>query len=386
MTAAARTSRSQSICLALCLGLITISGCASAPVITQANVAAYSDMPRELRKTTHPLYRVEPPDVLLIQSVNAIRLPSAPLGAGDVLNISLGNPEPLEPGDPDALPIEAQFHAEMQARNHFINGDFTVQPDGTVNLGPIYGAVRVAGLNVQQAENAIRSHLSTYTQTEQGQPTGIEAPRVSVSQPNIAGPQPIDGEHLVRPDGSISLGIYGAVPVAGMTVPEVRRTIESHLSRYLQDPRISVDVLAYNSKVIYVITDGGGFGEQVIRLPVVGNETVLDAVSQIQGLSEVSSKRIWVARPAPAGTGMAQVMDVHWRDITQGGITDTNYQLFAGDRIYIQADHLIATDNFLGKLLAPVERILGVTLLGTSTVRSLEGRGGSGSGNRGVGF
>ena len=83
---------------------------------------------------------------------------------------------------------------------------------------------------------------------------------------------------------------------------------------------------------------------------------------------------------------MAQVMDVHWRDITQGGITDTNYQLFAGDRIYIQADHLIATDNFLGKLLAPVERILGVTLLGNSTVRSLEGRGGNSGGNRGVGF
>ena len=398
MTAAERTSPGRFLYPVLWLGMITFTGCASlhepggTPVINEANIAAYRDVPRELHKTAHPLYRVAPPDVLLIQSVNAIRLPSAPLGAGDVLTITLGNPAPLFPQGvsvEDIPPIEAQYLAEMQARAKFINGDFTIQPDGTVDLGPVYGSVRVAGLTVEQAENAIRNHLTQYTRNpETGDLEGIVTPEISVTLPNLAGPQPIAGEHLIRPDGTISLGIYGAVSVAGMTLPEVRRAVETHLSRYLKNPRVAVDVLAYNSKFIYVITDGGGFGEQVIRVPVTGNETVLDAISKIQGLSEVSSKRIWVARPAPAGTGAAQVMDVHWKDITQGGMTATNYQLFAGDRIYIQADHLIATDNFLGKLLAPVERILGVTLLGSSTVRSIRNVGNSAGvrGGGGIGF
>jgi polysaccharide export outer membrane protein len=62
-----------------------------------------------------------------------------------------------------------------------------------------------------------------------------------------------------------------------------------------------IDVLAYNSKVYYVITDGGGYGEQVVRIPITGGENVLDAKSQVNGLSPVSSRHnVWIARRASA--------------------------------------------------------------------------------------
>jgi len=84
--------------------------------------------------------------------------------------------------------------------------------------------------------------------------------------------------------------------------------------------------------MIYIITDGGGFGEQVVRLPCTGNDTVLDAIAQVQGLSQVSSKRIGVARPIPADMGTAQILAVEWEDITALGQTSTNHQLLPGDR------------------------------------------------------
>lgn len=367
--------------LALGLGLLPVCGCATTALKHEVTHATYSNLPRELQKVSHPSYRVEPPDILLIEAVNAVRPAHTVLRSGDVVTITLANPEPLDPIAPDVNPIEAQYQAQIEARSKLIDSEFVVQPDGTVSLGPIYGAVPVAGLTVAQAEQAVRDHLSRYAVDEQGQPTGIRDPLVTLTMPNLAAPQAIEGEHLVRPDGTVSLGIYGAVHVAGRSLPEVRACIESHLSQFVQDPDINVDMLAYNSKVVYVITDGGGYGEEVVRLPVTGNETVLDAVSQIQGLSQVSSKRIWVARPAPAGTECAQVLDVRWKEITQEGITDTNYQLFPGDRIYIQADHMITFDNFLAKTLAPFERILGVTLLTNSTVRSIEGQPNSGFGS-----
>ena len=157
-----------------------------------------------------------------------------------------------------------------------------------------------------------------------------------------------------------------------MALTDVKWVIEEHLKQYIHDPEVNVDVLSYNSKVIYVITDGGGYGESVVRLPVTGNETVLDAISEIQGLSEVSSKKIWVARPAPSELGYAQILDVHWQAITAEGVTATNYQLLPGDRIYIAADHMIATDNFLSKLLAPAERIGGLLLLYTGAVSRID--------------
>ena len=78
----------------------------------------------------------------------------------------------------------------------------------------------------------------------------------------------------------------------GKTVVEARLAIQKHLATYLKSPELSVDVVAYNSKVYYVITQGGSLGDNIRRLPVTGNETVLDALSQINGLSQVSSRNL----------------------------------------------------------------------------------------------
>lgn len=197
------------------------------------------------------------------------------------------------------------------------------------------------------------------------------------------GVQEIKGQHLVRPDGTIGLGIFGPVYVNGMTTEQAReavaQTINSRLekgAKKVEAKDINVDVIAYNSKVYYVITDGGGFGEQVRRFPITGSETVLDAISHIDGLPAVASKkRIWVARRTPNDHGTPQIFPVNWIGITQGGQVGTNYQVMPGDRIYVHSQKLVRADSMIGKFLAPFERILGVTLLGSSTVNSIRGRG-----------
>ena len=63
-----------------------------------------------------------------------------------------------------------------------------------------------------------------------------------------------------------------------------------------------------------------------------------------------------------------------WDAITAEGATATNYQLMPGDRLFIAEDKMVAFDTNLGKLLAPFERAMGFTLLGTSTVGRLSGK------------
>ena len=46
--------------------------------------------------------------------------------------------------------------------------------------------------------------------------------------------RPISGERLVRPDGRISLGFYGDIPVAGLTLAQVKEIV-LHLRKYLND-------------------------------------------------------------------------------------------------------------------------------------------------------
>lgn len=320
-----------------------------------AHAACY-DVPRELQKATLPAYRVEPPDVLLIEVAHNVRSPYEPIKTGEELLVRADLPAESGAAAP---PPAAAGTAPLLTDYHLINGYYRVQADGTLDLGPLYGSVKVAGLNPDGARIAVAEHLRATS--------GIADVKTSVSFSDVSGRQVIAGEHLVRPDGAISLGVYGTIKVAGMTLDQVTEATTRHLRNYLSDPEVRVDVLGYNSKVFYVVTDGGGNGERVDRIPFTGNETVLDAVAQIQGLSDISSKRVWVARPSPPGCAGSQVMMVDWRGITQDGVTTTNYQILPGDRIYIKADDWIALDNYLVKVTTPFERIFGAVLLGAGT-------------------
>jgi polysaccharide export outer membrane protein len=192
--------------------------------------------------------------------------------------------------------------------------------------------------------------------------------------------QRIAGQHLVRPDGTIGLGIYGSVFVGGMTLDAAREAVAAQIRKRIPKfdiADLNVDVLAFNSKFYYVITDGGGYGEQVYPFPITGSETVLDAIGRINGLPAVADKKkVWLARRGPGGSG--KVLPVDWCGIAQRGGVDTNWQLMPGDRIYVKADHWISTDTWLGKRLNPIQRLLGTTLLGSETVNSIRNRSTSG--------
>lgn len=305
-------------------------------------------IPTELAKVSLPPYMIEPPDILLI---DALRLVPKP-------------PYVVQP-------LDVLFIRVAETLKEPIDGPYAVSPDGTINLGFNYGTLSVAGLTVEMVEEALRKHLGRV----------LKNPQVAVYLAQFRGVQQVRGEHLVRPDGTISLGSYGCVYVTGLTIQQAKLAIERHLSQYLLDPEVSVDVFAYNSKAYYVIADGGGFGQQVYRFPITGNETVLDAIGRIGGLPVVSSKKhIWVARPSPANHCCDQVLPVDWNALTQGGSTGTNYQLFPGDRIYVKADPLIHLDNAIAKVVSPIERLFGVTLLGSATVNSFR-RNGNGTNN-----
>jgi polysaccharide export outer membrane protein len=308
-------------------------------------------LPRELNKTVLPVYTIEPPDILVIEAVHV--MPKAPyaLRTGDVLGIQVTGTLPDAP----------------------ISGAYSVQPGGIVNLGAPYGAVNLADKTIDEAQKIIEEHLKMQ----------LQMPVVAVSLVEFSGLQQIAGEHTVGPDGTVTLGSYGSVPVTGLTIEQAKLAIENHLTRYLDKPEISITVGLYSSKVYYVITEGAGLNERVRRLPITGNETVLDAIAYLdEGLTEISSKHIWIARPVP-DCDQVQIMPVDWKAITAQGATETNYQLMPGDRVFIAEDKMVALDTGLGKLLAPFERIFGFTLLGTQTATRLSGKVLRGGGNPG---
>ena len=179
--------------------------------------------------------------------------------------------------------------------------------------------------------------------------------------------RPISGERLVRPDGKISLGFYGDIYVAGLTVPQVKEKVIHHLQKYLEDSALGivelafddngqtivdpktneaklkaidpkdsaavfVDVTAYNSKNYYVE------GEVVVpsRLPLTGRDTILDAIHYAGGLTSRADHRdVTLYRMDTTGR-LPTPMHIDIDQIMLGDDVSTNYQLKPDDRLVIR--------------------------------------------------
>jgi polysaccharide biosynthesis/export protein len=300
--------------------------------------------PRELAKMSLPEYRLEPPDEIQVEMLKMVPLPPYRLGPYDVVRLDVR-------GTLLDAPIQNYFQR--------------IDADGTIELGAPYGKVRIAGMTVDEARQVITTHLKAI----------LKYPEVSMQLVQGSAIQPVTGSYRLGPDGTINLRQYGSVRLAGMTVVQAKQALQRHLAQYLDSPQVSVSVIGYNSKVYYIITQGAGQGDRVARLLSTGNETVLDAIAQIQGLSQLSSKDIWIARPTPTQFGCDEILPVDWDAITRGGETATNYQILPGDRLYIAEDETLAITNLIGKVTGPIERITGVAGLGASTIRNFQSLG-----------
>jgi protein involved in polysaccharide export with SLBB domain len=106
----------------------------------------------------------------------------------------------------------------------------------------------------------------------------------------------MSGVFEVSPECTISYPLIGAVEVCGRTPPEVERHIREKLADgYLKDPQVSVLVKEYKSKTVSVF----GQVKKPGTLPYAGGMTVVEAISQAGGFTEMARKNaVTVTRTA----------------------------------------------------------------------------------------
>ncbi|MGL6196411.1 MAG: polysaccharide biosynthesis/export family protein [Thermoguttaceae bacterium] len=331
--------------------LVLIVGCAIFDP-KPAGTPVFRDQPKEGATMSLPHYYIESPDVITVEAINLI--PKSPylLRSGDAITVE----------------VEGALEEDQLTRR------YAIQPGGIIQLGANYGPVKVGGMSADDAEKVIVDALRKR----------LKNPKVSVEVSDMSPLEMIAGNHLVAPDGYITLGSYGRVYVQGLTVPECREAIELKLSQQLESPVVAVDMFAYNSKEYFVILQGAAGGDMVYSYPYMGNETVLKAIANVNGLQPFSSKRIWIARPV-GNTNKPLILPVDWNATTAYGVPQTNYQIIPNDRVYVQVDNWAAFDQRLAKVFAPFERIMGFMLLGATTVSRYSGDVLAGGAARGTG-
>jgi polysaccharide export outer membrane protein len=146
--------------------------------------------------------------------------------------------------------------------------------------------------------------------------------------------------------------------------------------------RVFVDVTAYNSKNYYILGDVAVPG----KLPITGNETVLDAINYANGLMPTAApQNIRLVRPAPPGACCEQILPVNLAAITSGGDPTTNYQLMPGDRIVVYRDPIVRLTVFIDRLAAPFQTVVSSILQTSFAIRFAKIAGQSASAGGGTG-
>jgi protein involved in polysaccharide export with SLBB domain len=166
----------------------------------------------------------------------------------------------------------------------------------------------------------------------------VEPGDVLLAQPaSLDSPVRLPGDQPVLPDGTIQLGRYGHVQVAGKPVEAIQSEVNAFI--HAQVPEcgpIVVRLVTRESKVFYVLGEVNAPGS----FPLKGRETVLDAIVAAGGLNSNASRRgIILTRPT-APNSCRVVLPVHYNAIVQVGDTTTNYQIRCGDRVYVPSKSL----------------------------------------------
>ncbi|HZY64212.1 MAG TPA: polysaccharide biosynthesis/export family protein [Edaphobacter sp.] len=141
-------------------------------------------------------------------------------------------------------------------------------------------------------------------------------------EPTLSGTVP------VRPDGKISMVLLGDVQAAGLTPMKLSANIADRLKKYIQDPTVSVIVLAVNSQRIYLIGEVGHAG----AIPMTAGMTPLQAIAAAGGLTPfANSKKIYILR----GTGASQQKIPFNYKAALKGDSKQDVSLLPGDTIVV---------------------------------------------------
>lgn len=144
----------------------------------------------------------------------------------------------------------------------------------------------------------------------------------------------LGGRVQVRPDGRISTPLISDMPAVGKTPTMLAQDIRIQLSRYINDPIVSVIVNEFSgtySQQVRII----GATEQPAALPFRANMTLLDAMIAVGGLNEYAAgNRARLVR-TNRGTGRQQEYALRINDLIRRGDTSANVRLQPGDVIII---------------------------------------------------
>lgn len=139
----------------------------------------------------------------------------------------------------------------------------------------------------------------------------------------------MSSEVTVRPDGKISLPLINEIQAAGLTPAQLRERIADEAKKYVEDPTVTVEVKAINSRRVYItgeIRKPGPYG-------ISGSMTVLQLISIAGGLGDYArGDKITIVR---AENGTQKAYRFNYKEVLNQKKLEQNIELKPGDTVAV---------------------------------------------------
>jgi len=133
----------------------------------------------------------------------------------------------------------------------------------------------------------------------------------------------------VRPDGKISLPLLNDVQAAGLTPMQLATSLREGLSKYLNNPQVTVTVTEINSRRVYIT----GEVNRTAAIPLLPNMTALQALSSTGGFTQFAKlKDIYILRTED---GKQVKHPFNYKEVVKGKLPEQNILLQPGDVIVV---------------------------------------------------
>jgi polysaccharide export outer membrane protein len=141
--------------------------------------------------------------------------------------------------------------------------------------------------------------------------------------------QELQGEVLVRPDGGMNFPLAGELVAAGRTVEEIRKELQTRLTKYIPDPVVTVVVRKADGSRIFVVGKVNRPGDFALFRPI----DVMQALSLAGGTTPFANvNEIRVLRREG---GHQVVFRFRYDDVRRGRDLSQNILLSSGDTVVV---------------------------------------------------
>lgn len=156
----------------------------------------------------------------------------------------------------------------------------------------------------------------------------------------------------LRPDGKISLPLIGDVMAEGLTPTELSDQLTTEYSKYVKNPSVSVIVVGFFSKKIYVV--GEVFRQGAI--PYTGPMTAFQAVEEAGSFTRRASLgRVIVVR---GDLKQPQVIDINLKNVVKKGERQMDVYLKPSDIVFVPPNGFAKAGYAMSQVFFPFSPLL----------------------------